>query len=85
MNAQKLEIVTQKILDRTKLNAKKAHRFALAALTGSPCPMCDDEGVIELRTPESESWSRGWGTSMAYGGSMCEVCPVCVSVEEARQ
>ncbi len=82
MNAQKLEIVTQKILDRTKLNAKKAHRFALAALTGSPCPMCDDNGIIDVRIPEHQVWSR---TSMSVGGDMCEVCPVCVSVEEARQ
>jgi hypothetical protein len=80
MNAQKIEKVTQGILDRTKLDMKKAHRFALAALTGK-CPMCDDVGIIELRNPESETWS----TSMSSGGARVEVCPVCVSVEEARQ
>lgn len=71
MNAHKLELVTRGILDRTQFNIKKAHRFALAALTGKPCPLCDGVGVayVEHRT----------------GETVYDTCPVCVSIEEARQ
>jgi len=84
MNALKLQQVTKGILARTKLNEKKAHRYALAALTGSPCPMCDDLGIIEHTTPEAIEMCVGESVGAA-GGVLVEVCPVCVSVEEARQ
>lgn len=77
MNAQKLEKVIQGILDRTKFDAKKAHRLALAALTGRVCPLCDGREIVHSDT-----------LGAAMGGVVVAlevVCPVCVSVEEARQ
>ena len=71
MNAEKIELVTRGILERTSYDHKKAHRLALAALSGKPCPECDDEGVVH-RVGQ-------------MGGGYDDVCPVCVSVEEARQ
>jgi hypothetical protein len=71
MNSQKLELVTRGILERTSYDHKKAHRLALAALSGKPCPECDDTGLVHKVE--------------VMGGSFEDVCPVCVSVEDARQ
>jgi len=75
MNAQKLEVVTGKVLDKTMWTPKKAHRMALAALTGRVCPLCDDEGIVKESVVKSEGWRDG----------LMVVCPVCVAIEEARQ
>lgn len=75
MNSQRVEKVTQGILDRTKLDHKKAHRLALAALSGRVCPLCDDNGYVDAITSSTNE----------DDDSSIEVCPVCVSVEESRQ